>query len=127
MVTLFIPFSTVSAQNTYNFEFKDSTGCKALSSKTGVFADFSQCIVDLISRSFVPYIIALTVLAFLVGVFGYVKNAGDDSKRAESLRLVAWSLVGIFFMITVWAFAFMFSQFFGIDPESTSVIPQFGP
>lgn len=86
----------------------------------------SQCAVSFLSDVFVPFLFAIALLAFLYGVFNYVRNADNEGKRSESLRLIAWSLIGLFFMTSAWAFAAMFANFFGAEGAPSSlIIPQF--
>jgi len=52
----------------------------------------------------------------------YVKNADNESKRSESLQMIIWSLIGLFFMVSVWAFSGMVANFLGLDGANTTLI-----
>lgn len=98
-----------------------TSACNRLGTN-GDFSDFTDCVTDLAAGAFVPFIFSLALLAFAVGVFLYVRNADNEAKRTEYMRLIIWSLVGLFFMVGVWTFARMFAGFFGVNDV---IIPQF--
>ena len=56
---------------------------------------------DLINR-IIPFIIALAVLWFLVGIFRFITNVGDPEKRKEATGMILWGVVGLFVMVSVW-------------------------
>ena len=119
LLTMSVPYLVSAKIN------NSSNKCNDVGKSGATFSDFAECVVDIVSEAFVPYIFALGLLAFAVGVFGYIKNAEDESRRSDSVKLISWSLVGLFFMVTVWVFALMFSIIFGNDSTSNIIIPQF--
>lgn len=56
---------------------------------------------DLINRV-IPFIIALTVLWFLFGIFKFVISAGDAEGRKEAQGYIIWGIVALFVMVSVW-------------------------
>jgi hypothetical protein len=56
---------------------------------------------DLINR-LIPFIIALTVLIFLWGIFKFVIAGGDGEARKEAQGYIIWGVVALFVMVSVW-------------------------
>lgn len=56
---------------------------------------------DLINR-LIPFIIALTVLIFLWGIFKFVISGGDGEARKEAQGYIIWGVVALFVMVSVW-------------------------
>ena len=56
---------------------------------------------DLINR-LIPFIIALTVLVFLYGIFRFVIAGGDGEQRKEAQGYIIWGVVALFVMVSVW-------------------------
>jgi len=67
-------------------------------------------------------IIAIAVLIFFYGLWGYVMNSGDETKRKESLQYIIYGVFGIFVMVAVWGLVSLLAGFIG---ESVGV-PQIG-
>jgi uncharacterized membrane protein len=76
---------------------------------------FKTIVENLISilKLTVPILIGLAVVMFLYGLFVYVVNSGDESKRKEGVQYIIYGLVGLFVMIAMWALAGILSNFFG--------------
>lgn len=56
---------------------------------------------DFINR-LVPFVISLTVLVFLWGIFKYLTAQGDSDSRKEALGYITWGVVSLFVMVSVW-------------------------
>lgn len=56
---------------------------------------------DLINR-LIPFIIALTVLILLWGIFKFVIAGGDGEQRKEAQGYIIWGVVALFVMVSVW-------------------------
>jgi Type IV secretion system pilin len=56
---------------------------------------------DLINR-LIPFVIAITVLVFLWGIFKFVISAGDAEGRKEAQGYIIWGVVALFVMVSVW-------------------------
>lgn len=67
----------------------------------------------------IPFIIALTVLVFLWGVFKFV-IANDAEKRKEARGYMVWGVVSLFVMVAVWGIVNVLVKTFNLD---TSVVP----
>lgn len=96
-----------------------------LGSSGATFTTFTQCIVDSIISIVVPFLFAIALVTFSIGVLNYVKNADNESKRSESLQMIIWSVIGLFFMVSVWAFSAMVANFLGVPGATSDLkIPQ---
>jgi|GEM_PF-2919962 len=94
-----------------------------------------QNIVQLIGRvralanALVPFIIALTVLAVLWGVFLYVTKGGEEEKRAEGKQFILYGIIALFIMVSLWGLVNLLHETFGltesIDTGRIPVVPQF--
>lgn len=78
------------------------------------FASFIDRIIS-ITTYLVPLLVGASVLVFLWGLFIYMTNAGDSSQRQASLKYMLYGIIGLFVMISMWALAFIFSDFFGLE------------
>lgn len=63
-------------------------------------AIFSKIIENIISPV-VEFVVALSVLLFMWGVFQFVFNSEDASKRETGRNHMIWGIVGFFIMVSV--------------------------
>jgi fumarate reductase subunit D len=63
----------------------------------------------------VPFIIALTVLFFLWGIFRLVFSAKDSDARAEARGFIIWGVIGIAVMVSVWGLVNFLSGSFALN------------
>lgn len=90
------------------------------------FAGVAACVVSFVTEALVPFLFAVALVVFTYGIINYVRYADNESRRKEYLQLIIFSLIGLFFMVAVWAFAAMFAHFFGAQGAPNSlIIPQF--
>ena len=52
--------------------------------------------------SVVPFLIGLSVLVVVWGIFKYIAHAAEEEKRVEAGKFILWGIVGIFIMISIW-------------------------
>lgn len=68
-----------------------------------------------------PVILLLSAVAFIVflwGVFEFVRNAGDETKRAEGRDAILWGLVGLVIIFGAYGIINLALGTFGIQvPE----------
>lgn len=64
-------------------------------------------------QNVVVLIIALAVAVFLWGIFQYIANYGDESKRKESVQYMIYGIIGLFVMVSVWGLVYFLSGFIG--------------
>jgi len=56
---------------------------------------------DLINR-LIPFVIALTVLVFLYGIFKFVMSGNNEDGRKDAIGLITWGVIALFVMVSVW-------------------------
>ena len=69
---------------------------------------------DLINR-LIPFIIALTVLVFLFGVFKFVISGGDGDSRKEAQGYMIWGIIALFVMVSVWGLVNILVRSFSLN------------
>jgi uncharacterized membrane protein YidH (DUF202 family) len=62
----------------------------------------------------VYFVIALTVLVFLWGVFQYARST-DAEKRKEGQGYMVWGIVALFVMVSVWGLVNILRKTFDLD------------
>ena len=71
-----------------------------------------------------PIILLLSAgafVAFLWGVFEFVRNAGDETKRAEGRSAIMWGLIGLVIIFGAYGIINLALGTFGIDPLSRQI------
>ena len=85
------------------------------------FAQFigngSTGVIGAINVVVVPVIFALAFLVFVWGLFKFVRDAGDDTKRAEGRHFILWGLLGLVMLFSVWGFVNLLLSTLGIMPR----------
>ncbi|MBI4118299.1 MAG: hypothetical protein HY455_02070 [Parcubacteria group bacterium] len=61
----------------------------------------------------IPLIVTIALIAFLWGVFRYVIAKGPEDKK-EAINVIAWGLIGLFVMVSVWGLVSVLSNTFGV-------------
>ncbi len=69
---------------------------------------------DLINR-LIPFVIALTVLIFLWGVFKFVIAGADGDARKEAQGYMIWGVIALFVMVSVWGLVNILIRTFSLD------------
>ena len=67
------------------------------------FSGFVNIIIGVLD-TFVPLVVALTVIAILWAGAQAVINADDPQKLADSKRVLFWGIIVLFIMSAVWGF-----------------------
>jgi heme/copper-type cytochrome/quinol oxidase subunit 2 len=65
-------------------------------------------------NTLLPFIISLTVLFFLWGLFQMVR-AGDGEGREEARGYVTWAIIALFVMVSVWGLVNLLVRSFRLD------------
>jgi cytochrome c biogenesis protein CcdA len=61
-------------------------------------AVLNQFLGKVVEQILNPIILLLTAVAFVVfvwGVFEFIRNAGDDTKRGEGKQAILWGIIGL--------------------------------
>jgi uncharacterized membrane protein YidH (DUF202 family) len=70
----------------------------------------------------IPFIIALTVLVFLWGVFKFVIS-NDAEARKEARSYMVWGIVSLFIMVSVWGLVNILVRTFSLNTNAPA-LPQ---
>lgn len=62
----------------------------------------------------IPFIMALTILVFLWGVFRFAVST-DPEKRKEATNYMTWGIVALFVMVSVWGIVNILVRSFNLD------------
>jgi hypothetical protein len=65
----------------------------------------------------------LMLVYFLLGVFKYVRNAGDAGAKGEAIKMITHGLIGLFVFISVWAIVNIFVNSF-VGSSGVSLTPK---
>jgi Type IV secretion system pilin len=69
---------------------------------------------ELVVRA-VPFLIGLAVVAFFWFLVSYIwRNNEDPKKKAEAAKSMAWSILAIFVMVSIWGIISFFGTLLGI-------------
>jgi hypothetical protein len=64
---------------------------------------YSNSIIGIINRMFVPVLIAIAFITFLWGVYKYfILGAESDTERATGRQFVLWGIIGLVVIFSVW-------------------------
>ena len=69
---------------------------------TQVAADVIKKLLTTVVNPIVSLLFAAAAFYFIWGVFKYITTADDPSERAAGARHIAYSILGIFIMASVW-------------------------
>jgi hypothetical protein len=62
-----------------------------------------------------PFVITLTLLVFLWGIFKYVVSGGDMEARKQARGFIIWGLVALAVMVSVWGLVNLLIRTVGVD------------
>ncbi len=57
-----------------------------------------------IANAIIPFLIGLTVVIVIWGIFKYISSAGDTEKVAEGRKAVMYGIIALFLMLSFWGF-----------------------
>ncbi len=86
-----LPLGSVFAQNTSN-------ACSNSINNLGDVFNFATC---LLSRSVIPLLVTVALVAFMYGVIQYLINAEDENKRKEGRKFMLWGIISLFVMLGI--------------------------
>jgi hypothetical protein len=80
---------------------------------SGLYALLAQ-VSDFTTR-LIPYVISLTVLFFLWGIFKLVFSSKDSEARAEARGYIIWGIIGLAVMVSVWGLVNLLTSTFSLN------------
>lgn len=84
-----------------------------------------------ILNAVIPFIIGLTVLVIIWGIFTYVTEAANEEKRTEAKQFILYGIIGLFCMLSIWGLVNILVGTFGltnkIEPGQIPTVPTIIP
>lgn len=91
------------------------------------FTDFIRYLVEcLIGGLITRLIVALAVIAFMIGVLRFIWQAGEGNAdyNKNLAKYLMWSIFALFIMLSVWGIIFLIGASLGIGQGGVAPIPQ---
>lgn len=82
----------------------------------GIVNSFSCLLI----KSVVPFLIALSVVGFIWGIFQFFLNPDNEEKKKNGKSFMVWGLIALFVIVSMWGIVGLLSNTFQIK----TVIPQ---
>lgn len=79
----------------------------------------------LLSRSVVPLLFALAVVAFIWGVIQFYLNPENEEKRKKGKSFIVGGLIALFVMVAMWGIIGIFTGTFDLNNTMPNTLPQF--
>ena len=71
-----------------------------------------------------PIVVGIALLAFFWGLVKFIFAQGNEESKADAKKVMLWSIVALFVMISVWGLIQFANTALGITPStSPTVIP----
>ena len=89
------------------------------------FSYFTAAIgsVGEVVTSLIPLVIAIGLLVFIWSVIKFIGSSHDAEARSAGLRQMAWGIVGLFAIVSVWGLVGLLGELVGIQPTTAIVLP----
>ena len=87
-----------------------------------VFEAFLGRVAVQIINPIILLLAAAALVAFLWGVFEFIRNAGDEGKRAEGKQAILWGLVGLVIIFGAYGIINVAIKSFNLSPNGQSTI-----
>lgn len=110
----------------FNFTFAQNTG-NSCSNSMDTLADVFNFATCLLSRSVIPLLITVALVAFMYGVIQYLINAEDENKRKEGRKFMLWGIISLFVMLGIFGILQVLGNTFDIQAggQVSDITPQF--
>jgi len=82
--------------------------------------NFSGLVDNIITqmKPIVSLLVGLALVYFLWGIAQFILNSGDEAKREDAKRTMAWGVIALFVMVSFWALANLIANSLGLGPTS---------
>lgn len=108
---------TNSGVNIYGWEAVSGSGISC-AKPPKIFKDFICIVTESILSPLIPILIGLAVVVFLWGILKYITAGGDEKKRSEGIKFMAFGIIGLFVMVSVWGLVNILTGTFGLNEGS---------
>lgn len=96
-------------------------------SSTGLYG-IGILIIQLINNVLVPVLFAVAFIVFLYGIAKtYVFSHGEPDEVATGHKILLWSLIGFFIMVSIWGLVNVVVGTFGLNTVGAPATPKFTP
>lgn len=96
-------------------------------STTGLYG-VGDLIIRLINNVLVPVLFAVAFIVFLYGIAKtYIFSHGEPDEVATGHKILLWSLIGFFVMLSVWGLVNVVVATFGLNTVPAPATPTFTP
>ncbi|MFZ2038646.1 MAG: hypothetical protein WAV11_01770 [Minisyncoccia bacterium] len=106
-----------------------SVGLPGLALAQSVDTSYWEGLLDSFSGlldTFVVVLISLAVVYFIWNVFGYIRSANDEDKKAHAAGMV-WGIIGLAVIVSVWGLVTLLQTTFGVSSDSAQSIDNLLP
>lgn len=93
----------------------------AQASDNGLFGVLNRA-HELVNR-LLPFVITLTLLVFLWGIFKFVMAGGNEEARKDARGFILWGLIALAIMVSVWGLVNILIRTVGVD-NTPPPVPQ---
>lgn len=102
---------------------KDICTASSMKSIEGII-NWATCVL---SRSIVPLLFALAVVAFIWGVIQFYLNPDNEEKRKKGKSFIFGGLIALFVMVAMWGIVGIFTTTFDVGDNTLpqNAMPQF--
>lgn len=101
-----------------------SGACSNTMNNLGEIFNYATC---LLSKSVIPLLITVALVAFMYGVIEYLINGEDENKRKEGRKFMLWGVISLFVMLGIFGILQVLGNTFGIETGGniSDLTPQF--
>ncbi len=72
----------------------------------------------------IPVVVGLALLVFLFGLLKFLASAGNEDAIKDGRRLMAYGVVALFVMVSVWGLVGIVNQLSGINQGGSANLPR---
>jgi uncharacterized membrane protein YidH (DUF202 family) len=74
----------------------------------------------------IPFLVGLAVFIIIYGILGYISFSADEEKRKQARDFIAWGVIGVFLMLSVWGLVTILLNTFNLN-NSNAIVTQTYP
>lgn len=118
---ILVGISNFSVTEAADLVLKNICDSASMASIEGII-NWATC---LLSRSVVPLLFALAVVAFIWGVIQFYLNPENEEKRKKGKSFIVGGLIALFIMVSMWGIVGIFTTTFNVGNTMPNTTPQF--
>lgn len=94
------------------------------SGENDTFSEIVNMFLCVSNKTIVPFIFAIAVLVFVIGVVRYMANGSDEEARKKGRDFIVWGLISMTAMVTIWGFVRIAVDALDLKNSSDIIIPE---